>query len=134
MSRDISKLSRFMQEKAIEFIKECNGESLDIVIICTDRSDEDQAKAFASKASNARPGESAHNAVDAHGFPASEAFDVGVIRNGKYIGDGSDPDYQKAGQIAEKIGLSWSGRWKGKLREVAHMQNPSWEKPKRKVA
>jgi peptidoglycan L-alanyl-D-glutamate endopeptidase CwlK len=129
MSRDLTKLSPNMQGKARLFLAECHRQNLDIVIICTDRSDADQAACYASGASNAKPGQSAHNAKDKQGNPASEAFDVGVIRAGKYIGNGKDPDYIKAGSIGESVGLAWAGRWTGKIKEVAHFQNPEWSKP-----
>ena len=129
MSRDITRLSPVMQEKATLFLAECHRQGLDIVIICTDRSDADQAACYASGASNCKPGQSAHNAKDKQGNPSSEAFDVGVIRSGKYIGNGKDPDYIKAGSIGESVGLAWAGRWTGKIKEVAHFQNPEWSKP-----
>lgn len=129
MSRDLMKLSPFMQQKSKEFLAKCHEQMLDIVIICTDRSDADQAACYASGASNCKPGQSAHNAKNQQGNPASEAFDVGVIRNGKYVGNGKDPDYIKAGQIGEAVGLAWAGRWTGKIKEVAHFQNPTWRKP-----
>lgn len=127
-SRKLTDLSPWMQEKAKEFEAQCKSESLDIVIICTYRPDDEQMAAFKSGASNCKPGESAHNQLDVMKRPASEAFDVGVIRNGKYIGNGSDTDYLRAGQIGESIGLAWAGRWKGKIKEVAHFQNPNWSR------
>lgn len=129
MSRDISRLSDFMQKKAAKFIEKCHAENLDIVIICTSRSDAEQAQCYNAGLSRCKPGQSAHNAKDRLGNACSEAFDMGVIRHGKYIGDGNDPDYQRAGIIGEELGLSWAGRWKGKIKEVAHFQNPSWVKP-----
>lgn len=132
MSRDISKLSPFMREKAAQFIAECEKQGLDIVVICTDRGRAEQQACFDSGASNALPGFSAHNVESEDGTPSSEAFDVGVIRHGKYIGNGSDPAYQKAGLIGEGLGLLWAGRWKGRLREAAHFQNPNWVKPKKR--
>ena len=129
MSRDLTKLSPFMQDKARLYLAECHRQGLDIVIICTDRSDEEQNACFASGASKCKAGQSAHNAKDKQGNAFAEAFDVGVIRHGKYIGDGKDPDYLKAGVIAESLGLIWAGRWKGSLKETAHNQNPNWRKP-----
>lgn len=130
MSRDIANLSPFMQEKSREFLAACHEQGIDdVVIICTDRSDADQLIAYKAHMSNCLPGQSAHNAKDANGAPASEAFDIGVIRAGKYIGDSSDPDYQKAGLIGESLGLVWAGRWTH-FKEVAHFQNPNWVKPK----
>lgn len=130
MSRDIAKLSPFMQGKAKQFMDKCHAAGLDIVIICTDRSDAEQNACYAAGQSNCRAGQSAHNAKTADGLPASEAFDVGVIRNGKYVGNGKDPDYLSAGQIGEELGLVWAGRWTGKIKEVAHFQNPSWKTPR----
>jgi hypothetical protein len=130
MSRDITKLSVYMQGKAVEFIGKCHDAGLsDIFIICTDRSDADQQIAYDHGASNCLPGQSAHNAKDASGNPASDAFDIGIIRAGKYVGDGSDPDYHAAGAIGKSIGLVWAGDWTGRIREVAHFQNANWVKP-----
>lgn len=129
MSRDFNKLSPFMQEGHAVFMQRCKAEGLDIVTICTDRSDADQLAAFNSGASNARPGQSPHNAKNKDGEPASEAFDIGVIQHGKYIGDGKHPHYLRAGAIGEELGLVWAGRWRGKIKEVAHYENPNWKKP-----
>lgn len=126
-SRNIRDLSREMQRIAGKFITECHAEKLDVVIICTYRPASEQQKVFDCGASKCKPGESAHNCHDAKGDPAAEAFDVGVIRNGKYIGNGNDPDYLRAGEIGEKLGLLWAGRWKG-FKETAHFQNANWKK------
>lgn len=126
-SRKITDLSVQMQPIAVAFEAQCKAEGLDVVIICTHRPDVEQAAAFACGASNCRPGESAHNQVDIMLKPASEAFDVGVIRNGKYIGNGNDPDYLRAGVIGESLGLKWAGRWKGRLKETAHFEREGWK-------
>lgn len=116
-----------MQSLAAEFMSRCNDAGLDVVIICTHRPDVEQLAAFNAKLSNCRPGESAHNQVDSLKRPASEAFDVGVIRNGKYIGRGDDPDYLAAGKIGEELGLLWAGRWRGRLKETAHYEREGWK-------
>lgn len=123
-SRNLTDLCAEMHELAIQFQRDCQSAGLSIVIICTYRSDADQQIAFDSGKSNCRPGQSEHNHLDSMGKPASRAFDIGVIRAGKYIGDGKDPDYLAAGKIGEALGLEWAGRWSGKLREVAHFQLP----------
>lgn len=126
-SRKLTDLSLEMQPLAAKFEARCNEAGLDVVIICTYRPDAEQQAAYDAKQSNCRPGESAHNQVDSQKRPASEAFDIGVIRNGKYIGNGSDPDYLAAGKIGEELGLVWSGRWRGKLKEVAHCEREGWK-------
>ena len=128
MSRDLTKLSPFMQDKATVFKAECAKQGLDVTIICTDRSDAEQEACFAAGNSKCHAGQSAHNAKDSAMNTASEAFDIGVIRHGKYIGDPSDPDYAKAGAIGKAIGLVWAGDWIH-FKEVAHFQNPSWKAP-----
>lgn len=126
-SRKLSDLSPEMQTLAEQFLDKCHDANLDIFIICTYRSDEEQNDAYARKASNARAGESAHNCLNAMKQPAAKAFDVGVIRNGKYVGDGNDHDYQAAGLIGEALGLSWAGRWRGKIKETGHFELPNWK-------
>lgn len=128
-SRKLTDLSLEMQPLAAEFEAWCKADGLDVVIICTHRPDSEQQSAYDAKLSNCKPGESAHNQMDSQKRPAAEAFDVGVIRNGKYIGRGDDPDYLAAGKIGEALGLLWAGRWTGKLKETAHFQNKSWKKP-----
>lgn len=125
-SRKLTDLSIPMRALAAKFMDGCSEAGLDIVIICTHRPDAEQQAAYEAKLSNCKPGQSAHNQVDAQKRPAAEAFDVGVIRNGKYIGNGSDPDYLRAGAIGESLGLKWAGRWKGKLKEVAHFERDGW--------
>lgn len=127
-SRKLTDLSIPMQLLAAKFVDRCHEAGLDVVIICTHRPDAEQQAAYDAKLSNCKPGQSGHNQVDSQKRPAAEAFDVGVIRNGKYIGRGDDPDYLAAGKIGEEIGLSWAGRWKGKLKETAHFQNPNWSR------
>lgn len=118
-----------MQQKVVEFTTKCMQFGIDdLVVICTDRSDADQLIAFNTHASNCKPGQSAHNAKDANFNPSSDAFDIAIIRAGKYIGDGNDPDYRKAGAIGKSIGLVWAGDWTS-FKEVAHFQNPNWIKP-----
>lgn len=123
-SRNLTDLCSEMQDKAICFERDCKSTGLSIVIICTYRSDTDQQIAFDNEKSNCRPGQSEHNHLDSMGKPASRAFDIGVIRAGKYIGDGKDPDYLAAAKIGEALGLECAIRWTGKLREVGHYQLP----------
>lgn len=128
-SRKLTDLSADMRPLAEAFIAECQRQGLDIVIICTYRDNIEQEAAYSCGASRCRGGQSAHNQVDVLKRPAAEAFDVGVIRDGKYVGNGSDPDYLRAGEIGEALGLAWAGRWAGKIKETAHFQNAKWSKP-----
>ena len=121
-SRKLTDLSLPMQLLAVKFVDRCHEAGLDIVFICTHRPAAEQQAAYDAGMSNCKPGQSAHNQVDLMLKPAAEAFDVGVIRNGKYVGRGDDSDYLAAGKIGEELGLLWAGRWKGKLKETAHFE------------
>ena len=133
MSRDISKLSPLMQSKWQAFKKQCDAENLGVFVVCTDRNEADQEAAFNSGASRAHFGQSAHNASLSNGKPASEAWDTGVIVNGKYVGDSDHPNYQRAGAIGEAMGLKWYGNKKWGFPEDAHFQNMAWVKPKKEI-
>ena len=130
MSRDISKLSPYMQSKWQQFKKQCDAENLGVFIVCTDRGEAEQNACLKAGSSGAAYGQSAHNALLPNGKCASEAWDIGVIENGKYVGDSAHPSYQRAGAIGESLGLKWYGNPKAKFREAAHFQNPNWSKPK----
>lgn len=126
-SRKITDLSIPMQALACRFKDQCAAEGLDIVIICTYRDNIEQEHAFNCGLSKCRGGQSAHNQLDMLKRPAAEAFDVGVIRTGKYVGNGNDPDYLRAGEIGESLGLKWAGRWIGLLEETAHFERADWK-------
>jgi hypothetical protein len=122
-----------MQVRYQAFKKQCDAEKLGVIIVCTDRGEIEQEAAFESGHSRAHFGQSAHNAVLPNGKPASEAFDIGVIVNGKYIGDSNHPSYQRAGAIGEALGLKWYGNKKWGFYEAAHFQNMKWIKPKKEI-
>lgn len=129
---DIEHLHPELREKSKLWLNECTKQAAagdKYLIICTYRSNEDQAAAYAigrtkpgKIITNAKPGQSKHNKVDKLGKPESEAFDFAVIRYGKYIGDGDDLSYKLGGAIGESLGLEWAGRWTGKIKESAHIQ------------
>lgn len=132
-SRQISDLSKQLQPLASAFINKANAElsrSFDasVIITCTWRSDEEQAKLYAigrtvkgRKVTNAKPGQSKHNNVDSKGKPAAEAFDIAVFVAGKLNWDIEHPAWQLAGKIGEELGLEWAGRWE-RFREGPHFQ------------
>lgn len=61
--------------------------------------------------SNAPAGHGKHEfTID--GKPASKAFDFSLFTpEGRYITDGSDHLYARAGEIGKSIGLIWGGDW-----------------------
>ena len=48
---------------------------------------------------------------------------------GKPMWDSKNAAWAIVGACGEEAGLSWSGRWRGSLREAAHFADPSWVKP-----
>lgn len=141
-SRSLSDLHPELVRTARRFLDECKAAGIDILVTCTYRSNEEQAELYAQgrtkpgrKVTNAKPGQSRHNfTID--GTPASKAFDVVPLRQGKPVwgtsGNGIDSDptdddkddlelWQRVGAIGEALGLDWAGNWKT-FREFPHFQ------------
>lgn len=119
-SRTLDDLLPSVKRRAEAFLAQCEAAGLDILIYCTYRSPEEQNELYAQGrtkpgriSTNARGGDSFHN----HRC----AFDFVPLVAGKPAWNDSSL-YAKAGSIAESVGLEWSGRWSGKLRETAHCQ------------
>jgi len=119
-SRSLADLNPVTRALAEKFLVASDAAGLDILIYCTYRSPEEQNELYAQGrtkpgriVTNARGGESFHN----HHC----AFDFVPLVAGKPAWNDTTL-YTKAGVIAESVGLEWSGRWKGKLRETAHCQ------------
>ena len=123
-SRSLADLVLPCKEKAESFLKLAKDAGIDLLVTSTYRDNESQAALYAQGrtkpgviVTNARPGQSWHN--------WRCAFDVVPLRNGKPVWGTTGPDgdlWRKVGELGEAVGLEWSGRWKGKLREMAHFQ------------
>ena len=126
-SRRIQDLHPDLQPICLKFLEQCNAIGIDILITCTFRSWIEQEKLFAigrslpgRKVTNARPGQSKHNNM-IEGRPASTAFDIVPMRNGKPIWNAKDPVWQQCGEIGVGLGLEWAGNWT-KFVEFPHFQ------------
>jgi peptidoglycan LD-endopeptidase CwlK len=118
-SRNIMDLHPTVRPLVFAFIKECANHGIEVLITSTYRDNESQAALYAigrtkpgKKVTNAGPGQSMHN--------YRLAFDFVVIENGKAVWN-DKAAFERCGIIAEKIGLTWAGRWK-KFPELAHCQ------------
>lgn len=127
-SRSFADLDGRLVPLAYKFESLCKEAGIDIIFTCTYRSNEEQAAAYAQGRTksgriitDAKPGESKHNIVDAARRPSSQAFDVVPIVNGKCDWDANDPVWQKLGEIGESLGLEWAGRWVH-FKEYPHFQ------------
>lgn len=148
-SRDLKYLHREMIPKVQSWLHLCEQNGIHILVTCTYRSPDEQAALHAQgrsalflvnelrkrvalppitetanqkKVTNAKPGDSAHNFELSDGTPASTAVDFVPLIGGKPEWDADSPLWEKCGELAEQCGLEWSGRWKGSLREQAHVQ------------
>ena len=118
-SRKLEDLHPIVKEKCEEFIASCNKQDIDILITSTYRDAESQNALYAqgrtiagAKVTNAKGGQSFHN--------WKVAFDFVPLVNGK--AQWNDVAlFTKCGEIAEKCGLEWAGRWV-KFKELAHCQ------------
>jgi len=127
MSRSLNALHPDIRPLAEEFERECKSNGVDFIFTCTHRTYEEQDELFAQGrtkpgkiVTNAKAGESKHNFY-LDGIPASKAFDVVPMRNGKPVWDAEDPVWQTIGEIGEACGLKWAGRWK-KFKEYPHFE------------
>jgi peptidoglycan L-alanyl-D-glutamate endopeptidase CwlK len=111
-----------------KFLDLCHEEGLDILVTCTYRSGKEQDELYAigrtipgRKVTNAKAGQSNHN-FTLNGVPASKAFDIVPLVNGKAMWSSDHPAWVKAGAIGESLGLSWAGNWRGTMREYPHFE------------
>lgn len=120
MSKDINDLHPALQPLCRQFLAICGQEDLDARILFTFRTPDEQDAIYAQ--GRTKPGKIVTMLDGRHSLhcwtfpgdtsrPASKAFDFGIFRDNIYITDGDDPDYEKAGEIGERLGLTWGGRW-----------------------
>lgn len=112
-SRSLSDLHPTMHILANRWLVACNHIGMEPVITCTRRDGREQDRLFELKKTNAHAGHSYHQ----YGL----AFDFLLMRDGVVLHDGNDPDYRRAGEIGERLGMRWSGRFRS-IREAGHLE------------
>lgn len=124
-SRSIGDLRVEMQPLAMAFQLAALHAGIDMLVTCTLRSNEEQARLYAQGrtapgpiVTDAPAGESAHN----YGL----ALDIVPIIDGKPDWQGSDPVWQQIGALGEAAGLEWAGAPGFPFHELPHFQYPSW--------
>ena len=132
-SRSLGHLNRYTRDAAIKHKQLSKSRGVELLIYCTRRDNEEQDGLYAigrtlpgKIVTNARAGESAHN-PDEDGCAA--AYDCCPMIAGKPMWDSKHPAWAIVITCGEESGLSASAGWSGKLREVAHFQDPSWKRP-----
>ena len=119
-SRNLEDLVPALVKRAEAHRIACKEEGIDLLIYCTYRDNEAQdvlynqgRMAAGAIVTNARGGESMHN--------YRIAYDCVGLVNGKPAWN-DDRLSTRIGVLGEQVGLTWSGRWSGKLKEKAHFQ------------
>ena len=136
-SRRIEDLHPDLQPLARRFIERCAERQVDVLIVCTYRSDEEQEALYAQGRSrpgpivtHARAGQSEHNAT-LDGKPAARAFDAVPLLHGRPIWEDprdrdadwtNDFGWRVMGEVAAELGLVWYGRPGAPFREAPHFQ------------
>lgn len=127
MSRKLEDLRSDVREKAEKFLSAAKNLGIDVLVTCTYRSNEEQKQLYEQGrtapgkiVTNALPGESKHNNMEG-GDPASLAFDVVPLINGKPVWDASNPVWKVLGGLGKSIGLNWAGDWK-RFKEYPHFE------------
>jgi peptidoglycan LD-endopeptidase CwlK len=107
------------------FLASVTAASIDMIITCTLRSNDEQAALYAQGrttpgeiVTDAPPGESAHN----YGL----ALDIVPVVNGKPDWKGGDPVWQQIGAIGQAAGLTWLGARGSRFPEEPHFEHPDW--------
>lgn len=118
-SRKLDDLHPKVKTLCQNFIIACDEAGIDVIITSTYRDFASQNALYAQGrttagkiVTNAKAGQSFHN--------FKVAFDFVPILNGKAVWNDAAL-FTKCGEIAEKCGLEWAGRWK-RFREMAHCQ------------
>ena len=130
---DLSPAMRDLYHKHMEALSNdilLRSRGVHVFLTCTYRSAEEQAELYAHGrtapgpiVTNAKPGQSKHNAVDVFDHPSAEAYDVAILENGKLVWD-DHPAWQIIGQHGMAVGLKWYGAPGAPFKEMPHFQNP----------
>lgn len=120
-SRSVIELIPEARLKALAWQQNCFDAGIKVIFISTYRDVEFQDYLYAQGRTDvyrkivtfAKGGESEHQKRTAWDF---------CVMNGKKCDWNNVEAFNKAGLIAEKLGLTWSDRWQGRLKEIGHIQ------------
>ena len=126
MSRSLDDLRPVMRPMVDPWLADCRAQGIDILVTCTLRTMDEQAKLYAQGrtspgpiVTNAKAGQSAHN----YGL----AMDVVPIVNGKPDWTGVGPIWVELSNLGQARGLQWLGAPDSPFKEQAHFQHPQWK-------
>ena len=132
VSRNLADIHPELRPLAQEFLNKCREADLDILVTCTYRSVSEQEILYAKGrtmpgkiVTMAKGGQSDHN-FTLNGKPASRAFDIVPLVNGKAIWDTSHPAWRtietiwRSGIKNPSFWLDWYGKPDAPFHEFAH--------------
>lgn len=132
-SRSLDDLNTSTRQMATVHKQLCAAKGVELLIYCTLRSNTEQTALYSigrtkpgTIVTNAKAGMSAHNPDT---FGKAAAYDCCPMIAGKPMWDSNHPAWRIVIACGEEAGLVASARWMGKLKEVAHFQDPYWRKP-----
>jgi len=127
MGRDLNELDSHFLPKAQALIDRCNAAGVPVRVVDTGRSSAEQEQKLAQGVSwtshsmhEAQPPEQKSKAID--------VVPKAILEEHKPNWDPANPLWLKIGQIGEKLGLEWGGRWKhvnGGKGDPSHFQDSS---------
>jgi len=137
-SRKIDDLATPAKIRTFKFLAEAKAVGIDLLVTCTLRDFEAQDALYAHGRTREQldraclfdvkpaPGPIVTNAQGGDSYHQYAcALDVVPVRNGKLVWNTAGADgklWTRLGAIGEACGLEWAGRWRGRLREMAHFQ------------
>lgn len=130
-SRDLNDLDPVMHTKALLFEQEAKANGIEIIFVCTYRSNTEQQATYNQGRTTpgkivtfAKAGQSLHN-LRKDGKPASMAFDIVPISKGRAIWETTGElahIWARLGEIGEGLSLQWGGKWSGAKFDAGHFQ------------
>lgn len=129
MSRSLDDLQPAFRAKVVQFLSACKAAGIDILVTCTTRTMDEQARLYAQGrtipghiVTNAKPGQSAHN----YGL----AVDIVPLVDGKpdWAFNAAHPSlvWAKVGRLGKLAGMDWLGDPSSPFIEGAHFQERNW--------
>jgi peptidoglycan L-alanyl-D-glutamate endopeptidase CwlK len=108
-SRRIEDLCGELQVLYFKWADEMEAAGIDFLITCTSRTQAEQDRLYAQ--GRTLPGKIVTWTKNSR-HVAGEAFDFVIMENGKPDWRISNPSWTLAGNLVEKVGLEWGGRWR----------------------
>ena len=118
MSRKLTDLTPEMQKLYLAFDAHMRGAGIDYIVTCTRRTQEEQDALW--EIGRTKPGRKVTWTRNSYHL-TGKAFDIVIMENGKPEWQVENPDWMRAGEIGESIGLEWAGRFK-RCKEFPHFQ------------